>query len=159
MSNRRRGFGFWLRAWWPVAAGVAIIVLESTVFFSAIRTSGPLRMLYQALFGTVDNVEWATIHFYIRKSGHFLGYGLLSLAWLRAWWLTLPNAQLAIDAVLALLGTAMTASADELHQSLLPGRTGTPWDILLDCSGAITILVIALTCIRIFRPKRLARAA
>ncbi len=116
-------------------------------------------MLYQALFGPVDNAEWATIHFHIRKSGHFLGYGLLSLTWLRAWRMTLPKSLFVTNALLALLGTAMTASADELHQTLLPGRTGTPWDILLDCSGAITLQLIALACMLIIRPKSGQRVA
>jgi len=157
MSNSRRGTGFWLRAWLPVALGIGIIALESTTLFSAQQTSGPLRALYQALFGPVNDLDWGKIHFYIRKSGHFMGYGLLALAWLRAWWMTLPRSVFITDALLALLGTAMTASADELHQTFLPGRTGTPWDVLIDCSGAITLQLIVYVSMRIFKPKRLAR--
>ena len=148
---------FWLRAWLPVAIGVGVIVLESTTFFGANHTSGPLRWLYQTLFGAVSDTEWDVIHFYLRKSGHFLGYGLLALAWLRAWWLTLPRSVFVTDALLALLGTAATASADELHQTFLPGRTGTPWDVLIDCSGAITLQLLVYIGMRIFRPKKLAR--
>lgn len=148
---------FWLHAWLPVAIGVGVIVLESTTFFGANHTSGPLRWIYQSLFGAVSDTEWTGIHFYIRKSGHFLGYGLLALAWLRAWWLTLPKSVFVTDALLALLGTAMTASADELHQTFLPGRTGTPWDVLIDCSGAITLQLLVYIGMRIFKPKKLAR--
>jgi len=36
----------------------------------------------------------------------------------------------------------MTASADEFHQSFLPNRTGTPWDVLLDCSGALAMQLL-----------------
>lgn len=129
------------------------------MLFSAQETSGPLRALYQALFGPVSNQDWEQIHFFVRKSGHFLGFGLLGLAWLRAWWMTLPRSVFLTDALLALLGTAMTASADELHQAFLPGRTGTPWDILIDCLGAITLQLLVYVCMRIFRPKRLARHA
>ena len=159
MSNNGRGLNFWLRAWLPVVLGIGVIALESTLLFSAQRTSGPLRALYQALFGPVGDFEWEHIHFYIRKSGHFLGYGLLALAWLRAWWMTLPKSVFMTDALLALLGTAMTASADELHQTFLPGRTGTPWDVLIDCSGAITLQFVVYVGMRIFKPKRLARPA
>ena len=159
MSNNERGSGFWFRAWLPVALGVGVIALESTAMFSAQETSGPLRALYQALFGPVGNHDWDQIHFYLRKSGHFLGFGLLALAWLRAWWMTLPKSVFLTDALLALLGTAMTASADELHQAFLPGRTGTPWDILIDCSGAIALQLVVYVCMRIFRPKRLVRHA
>jgi VanZ family protein len=159
MSNSRRGTGFWLSAWLPIVVGIGVIALESTTLFSSQQTSGPLRSLYQALFGPVGNLEWGTIHFYIRKSGHFLGYGLLALAWLRAWWMTLPKSVFLTDAVLALLGTAMTASADELHQTFLPGRTGTPWDVLIDCTGAITLQLLVYLSMRIFKPKRLVRSA
>ena len=157
MWNSKRGAGFWLRAWLPVAIGMGGIALESTMLFSAQQTAVPLRMLFQALFGPVTDQDWNTIHFYIRKSGHFLGYGLLALAWLRAWWMTLPRSIFLTDAMLALLGTAMTASADELHQSFLQGRTGTPWDVLIDCTGAITLQLVVYVVMRIFRPKRLAR--
>jgi VanZ family protein len=159
MSNSERDLGFWLRAWLPVVLGVGVIALESTILFSAQITSGPLRALYQALFGPVGNLEWSHVHFYIRKSGHFLGYGLLALAWLRAWWMTLPRSVFMTDALLALVGTAMTAGADELHQTFLPGRTGTPWDVLIDCLGAITLQLVVYVGMRIFRPKRLARLA
>jgi VanZ family protein len=60
--------------------------------------------------------------------------------------------------MLALLGTATTASADEYHQSFLPNRSGTPWDVLLDCCGAITLQIIVYVFIRIFKPTRLRRA-
>jgi VanZ family protein len=159
VSNRERSSRFWLRAWLPVVLGVAVIALESTKLFSAQETSAPLRALYQALFGAVGDHDWAQIHFYIRKSGHFLGYGLLALAWLRAWWMTLPRSVFLTDALLALVGTAITASADELHQSFMPSRTGTPWDVLIDCSGAITLQLVVYICMRIFRPKRLSRLA
>jgi len=59
----------------------------------------------------------------------------------------------------ALLGTALVASCDEWHQSYLPNRTGTPWDVLLDCTGAIVLQLIIYVFMRTIRPKKLARAA
>ncbi len=47
-----------------------------------------------------------------------------------------------IDAGLALVGTALVATCDEWHQSFLPNRTGTPYDVLLDCCGALVMLII-----------------
>jgi VanZ family protein len=44
--------------------------------------------------------------------------------------------------VLAILSTAVIASCDEFHQSFIPGRTGTPVDVLLDASGACTLCLI-----------------
>jgi VanZ family protein len=159
MWSRRRSLLYWIRAWLPVAVSVGIIMMESTEFFGSDNTSRPLRMLFEAIFGPVADARWEVLHHFIRKSGHFLGYGLIGLAWLRAWWLTLPHSRFIHDAFLALLGTALVASADEWHQTFLPNRTGSPWDVLLDCCGAITLQVLVYIFMRTFKPKRLARAA
>jgi len=142
MSSDRRDPRFWISAWLPVAIGVAVIVLESTAYFGADRTSGPLRFLFQLIFGPVSPARWDLIHHYVRKSGHFLGYGAIGLTWLRAWYMTLRNSHFLTDAALALLGTATLASWDEWHQGFLPNRTSSPWDVLLDCSGALVMLWI-----------------
>ena len=83
----------------------------------------------------------------------------MGLLWLRAWWMSLPRAGFLLDASLALLGTAIVASADEFHQSFLPNRTGVPSDVLLDCCGAIVLQLLAYLYLRIRAPRRLARAA
>jgi VanZ family protein len=159
MLSNRRGFWYWVYIWLPVAIGIGVIVIESTESFGSDHTSGPLRRIFEALFGSVSAANWELIHHYIRKSGHFLGYGFIGLAWLRAWWFTLPRSRFLQDAFLALLGTAMVASCDEWHQAYLPNRTGSPWDVLLDCTGAITLQLIVYVFMRTFKPKRLARAA
>jgi VanZ family protein len=141
MSNRSRAASYWISAWLPVALGVAVIVAESTAYFGADHTSGPLRWLFQLLFGPVRDAKWAVFHHIIRKSGHFLGYGVIGLAWLRAWHLTLREAPFHTDAALALLGTTLLASWDEWHQGFLPNRTSSPWDVALDCSGALVMLL------------------
>jgi VanZ family protein len=159
MSNNRRGLWFWVYVWFPVLLGIIVIAIESQEFMGADFTTGPLRRIFETLFGPVSNARWDIIHHYIRKSGHFLGYGFIGLAWLRAWWFTLPRSRFFHDALLALLGTALVASCDEWHQTFLPNRTGTPWDVLLDCTGAITLQLIVYVFMRTLRPKRLARAA
>jgi len=157
MSSSPRGFKFWMNAWLPVAVGIGVILMESTVWFGSNHTSGPLRWLWETLFGPVTNARWGGIHHLIRKSGHFFGYGAIGLAWLRAWWMTLPRSRFLPDAFLALLGTALVASCDEWHQCFLPNRTGTPWDVLLDCCGAIALQSVVYIYMRLKMPKRLAR--
>ena len=159
MSSKRQSARFWVSAWLPVLLGILMIVVESTEWMGADHTGKPLRILYQAIFGRVSNAEWETIHHYLRKTGHFVGYGLIGLAWLRAWWMTLPHSRFLPDAFLALMGTALIAGADEFHQSFLTNRTSSPWDVLIDCSGAITLQLMVYIFMRISRPKRLARAA
>jgi VanZ family protein len=159
VSNKKHGLGYALSTWLPVVLGVAVIAAESTELFGADHTSAPLRRIYEALFGRVSNGQWESIHHLIRKSGHFLAYGTIGLAWVRAWWRTLPHSRFLLDSLLALLGTGLIASADEWHQTYLPNRTGTPWDVLLDCCGVITLQLLAYLLMRTFKPKRLARAA
>lgn len=139
--------------------GIGVIIVESTAWLGADQTSGPLRWIWEHLFGSVTNARWLVLHHFIRKTGHFVGYGTMGLLWLRAWWMTLPRAGFLLDATLALLGTAMVASADEFHQSFLPNRTGVPSDVLLDCCGAIVLQLLAYFILRIGSPKRLVRVA
>ena len=155
MSNSRRGLGFWIRAWLPVALGIGVIAIESTEFMGADHTSRPLRWLFEAIFGRVPDPRWAIFHHCIRKSGHFLGYGGLGLAWLRALWMSLPRHRFLFEAELALAGTALVASWDEWHQTFLPNRTGSPWDVLLDCCGAVSMLLATFIYLRLRRPRLL----
>jgi VanZ family protein len=155
----RRSLRFWISAWLPVAIGCTIIAIESTPYFGSDRTSGPLRTVFEALFGRVTDAHWIVIHHYIRKSGHFIGYGLLGVTWLRAWWMTLPRLSYFADAGLGLLGTFLVASCDEWHQSYLPNRTSSVWDVMIDCCGAITMMAAVYLYLRSFRPRRLIRAA
>jgi VanZ family protein len=158
MSSESRQLNYWISAWLPVAIGICIIGLESTEMLGANHTSHPLRWLWEALFGPVSIAQWDQIHHLIRKCGHFFGYGFIGVAWLRAWWMTLPHSHFLEDGFLALMGTSLIAGLDELHQSYLPNRTGSPWDVLLDCCGALTLQLILYIFLRLFRPRRLARA-
>lgn len=159
MSNERRGSGFWLGAWWPVVLCTALVACSSTPWFSAGETSGPFRWIWQLIFGPVSNPSWGVIHFYIRKSAHFVGYGVVGLAWLRAWRLTLPRLRVLGHLALAILGTALISSCDEFHQSFLTSRTGSPWDVLLDCCGAAVICLIALGFLSLTRGLRARHSA
>jgi VanZ family protein len=158
-NNPQRGTWYWVKVWLPVLLGILVIVFESTEEFGADNTSLPLRRIYEFFSGHLSNARWEVVHHYIRKTGHFVGYGLIGLAWLRAWWMTLPTSKFLQDAFLALLGTAAIASCDEWHQSFLSNRTASPWDVVLDCSGALALQLIIYAIMRIFRPKRLVRTA
>jgi VanZ family protein len=159
MSSSERGLKFWISAWLPVLIGIGVICVESTTYFGSDHTSGPLRRVWEFFFGHLSDERWELIHHLIRKTGHFVGYGLLGLAWLRAWWMTPPRAAFLHKALLGLVGTALVAGGDEFHQSFLPNRTSSIYDVLLDCAGAVAAISIAWLIRRICTPKRLARAA
>jgi len=147
--KERRSFGFWVRAWFPVGLAVLMIAMESTEYLGADHTSGPLLWLWEHVIGPVNERAWALIHHIIRKTGHFTGYGIVALTWLRAFWMSLPRLNFFQAAALALLGTALTASSDEFHQTFLPNRTGLASDVVLDCCGAMTMLLAFYLTLRL----------
>jgi VanZ family protein len=78
-----------------------------------------------------------TIDFVLRKLAHMTEYGLLFVLWLRALRGRAPWVAAAI--AIAYAGT------DELHQSFVTGRHGTPVDVLIDSTG---VLIAALLLYR-----------
>jgi VanZ family protein len=144
--EREGGWGWWAAVWLPAAFAVCIIVVESTGTFSAENTSSWLRPIFENVFGRINDAGWELFHHYLRKTGHFVGYGAVGFTFLRAWLHT--QARRGIGSliawrtectVLAIFSTALVASGDEFHQSFLPSRTGVPLDVLLDTSGACAL--------------------
>ena len=134
-----------VRAWWPSAVWVVLITFESTDYFSSSNTGSMLYMLLMRLFGQINLYEFLIFHHYLRKTGHVVGYGMLSLLLLRGWRATLDqyNRQLGRTVVLAWLGTVFVAAMDEWHQSYIPSRTGTWRDVVLDSAAGLTFLLLA----------------
>jgi VanZ family protein len=153
-SESMQGWRWWMRVWTPVVLAVAIICVESTATFSSQNTSDFLRPITERIFGAFTDPAWESFHHHLRKTGHFVGYGTVGFTFLRAWLHTLrrrgPSTLLSwrLEAsILSIFSTAIIASADELHQTFLPSRTGTPVDVLLDTAGACTLcLIVWLIC-------------
>jgi VanZ family protein len=140
-------------AWIAAILWLIVIAIESTALLSAANTSRFLFPLLHFLFG----MNWARFeywHFYIRKSGHVVGYAILSILLFRAWRATLLDATLLEMsgarwkprwAAIAVLGTALVAGLDEWHQSFIPSRTGRWQDMVLDtCAGIAAQALIFL---------------
>ena len=137
-----------VRAWWPAIVGIGLITLESTDSFSSEHTGSILYALLTRLFGNIDFYKFLVFHHYMRKTGHVVGYGVLSLLLLRAWRATFDYTLLLRAALLSWLGTACVAALDEWHQSYIPSRTGTVWDVALDSVAGVVFLVAAYFWLR-----------
>jgi VanZ family protein len=144
--------------WIPALIGIIVIIIESTGTMSAANTSRWLLPIWTRLFGPVTPERWAIIHHWIRKTGHFVGYGLISLGFFEGWRFTLAGKArnhrwlFVLAAPLSLLSTAVLASWDEWHQSMIPGRTSTPVDVGIDFSGAFTAhLILLLILLAVWR--------
>lgn len=111
------------KRWLPSLALMAVIF-----GFSSIQSAEMPR------FGAFD--------FSVKKLGHALGYGLLATAYLRGMGGKRPW--------LAWLMAVAYAATDEFHQSFVPGRNASPWDVLIfDNLGALAGLLIG----RLFQKK------
>ena len=57
LPDNNHGLKLRICAWSPVALGILIIAAESTSYFGADRTSGPLRWIFQVLFWPVSDTR------------------------------------------------------------------------------------------------------
>ncbi|MGA7908078.1 MAG: VanZ family protein [Candidatus Sulfotelmatobacter sp.] len=148
LSPHRREF--W-KAWIAAILWLIVIAIESTALLSSHNTSRILYPVLHYLFG-VDPVRFETWHFYIRKSGHVVGYGILSVLAFRAWRETFPAPGNPLWTVrwasIAVLMTAFVASLDEWHQTFIPSRTGRWQDAVLDTCAGIAVQGILFAWVR-----------
>jgi VanZ family protein len=166
MSSRFKSL---LWTWFPVLLWLAIILVESTDMMSAAHTGSWLYSLFAKLFGPISHHKIDVLDAILRKSGHFIGYGILGLLFFRAIKGTVLVFKPAISPAAESLGlrsrrwatgavfcTAIVAALDEWHQASLPSRTGTYHDVVLDTLGAAILL--ALVIARYPRTPRTAEA-
>ena len=162
-----------LRNWWPVVFWLGVIRAESTDTASAANTG---VLLYKVISTVAPRVEPAFVELLntvLRKTGHFVGYAILSALVLlalrntnrdrlrnrlqRPWGIYLRDYWRKEWALLGILLTIVTAAFDEIHQTFIPSRTGRWQDVVLDTCGAIVIQVfLYLWAARTLRQRRVA---
>ena len=139
-----------LKVWLPSAIWLAVIVTESTNLGSSEHTGKILYPIFHYLFG-MGPQRFATLHMVLRKAGHFVGYFTLSVLLFRSWRATFPrlSTRWCLQwATLAFAGTALVAALDELHQSILPSRTGAFHDVVLDSFAALVAQMVLFVILR-----------
>ena len=160
-----------LRNWWPVVFWLGVIRAESTDTASSANTGAILYKVITAIAPRVEPSFVEQLNAVLRKTGHFLGYAILSALVLlalrhtnrdrlrnllqRPWGIYLRDYWRLEWALLGILLTIVTASFDEIHQTFIPSRTGRWQDVVLDTCGAVVIqFVIYLLSSRAIRQKR-----
>ena len=139
--------------WIPVALWLVVIALESSDLGSSAHTGSILLQIWSAIFGRPDPRTFEAFHHAVRKTGHFVGYAILSWLIFRALRSTWRGLRAAAESangyfwqvrwsVLAMLGTLFVASMDEFHQSFDPARTSRWQDVVIDCSGALVVQLL-----------------
>lgn len=128
----------WLRWWWPVLVMMTTIFIASTDLGAASHQSRFLIPVLQWL-GFGDAAIGAII-LTIRKCAHLTEYALFAvLLWraLRRRPILIPRLAWPLrDAALPFGLCALYATLDEIHQALVPSRTGSAVDVMIDATGA-----------------------
>jgi len=139
----------------PLILWILFISFASTSQFSAVNTSTVLRPLVLWFLPSVNETQLATVHFVLRKLGHFTEYAVLaylarrafissSREFLRRYWFQCAFLLIVVYALL-----------DEFHQSFVPSRTASIYDSAIDVAGGITVLII----LKLLRRNSRARTA
>ena len=134
-----------LKYWLPVLAWMVFIFIGSTDLLSAEHTSRFIGPFLRWFAPDVSEATIASIQLVVRKCAHLTEYAILAALVYRA--LRVHRERVLVPAFLL---AAIYAALDEFHQSFVPSRTTSPWDVMIDCFGAAIGLALCLT----FRRKR-----
>ena len=121
----------------PVLAWMIFIFIGSTDLLSAEHTSRFIGPFLRWFSPDVTDATIASVQFVVRKIGHLTEYAILAALLYRAFRLYRDR-----PLVLSFIVAAIYAALDEFHQSFVTSRTGSPWDVAIDCLGAAIGLLI-----------------
>jgi len=127
-----------LSYWVPAIAWLIAVAIFSSKNFGAQHTDTVLRQILRLFQTSITEPHYLVLHYCVRKLAHFTVYGILSGLFFRAF-RGIQNCGRSWRMKWALLALAVClamSSADEIHQSFTPGRTGTWRDVALDMMGA-----------------------
>ena len=125
--------------WLPVVLWAAVIIMASGDSKSVQRSSRIIEPLMRWLFPQASDETIHTVVFIARKWAHLAEYAILALILWRALRGTrTPPAEGWSRRLVSVAWGGATAFAitDELHQTFVPGRQGSFWDVLIDSIGA-----------------------
>jgi hypothetical protein len=138
-----------VRYWVPPILWSASILAASSDLFSAGHTRILLLELFRRALGhPLREDVFAIVHELGRKCGHLTAYGIAAALNYRGLRQGSPDWS-AKSAIAAILMAAALGAADEAHQALVPSRTGTPLDVLIDtCGATLALLIVYSAAIR-----------
>jgi VanZ family protein len=139
LNTKLRSF---LKYWLPLLIWLGVIFIGSTGVLSAEQTSRFLVPFLRWLDPKISITAILSIHFALRKLGHFIEYGILAVLLWRALRGTLTSTRDLGIASLVFMVSAVFAASDEFHQSFIPSRTASSNDAMIDICGAVVGLTI-----------------
>jgi VanZ family protein len=131
-----------LKYWAPPIIWMSVIFVFSTDAFSGDNTGSLLWKLVNFIYPGATQEMFDSIHFFVRKAGHFTVYAVLALLLFRAFRSGSQERWRLRWALSSLMVAFLYASLDEYHQTFTRRRVGSIYDSLIDISGAATALVL-----------------
>lgn len=140
----------WLHVWWPALLWAVVIFTASTDAFSSYHTSRFIFPFLRWLLPSASAERMELIHHLLRKCAHLTEYFVFYLllyrsirasrkGWHWSW------------AFAAWFIAAAYSALDEIHQSFVASRGASPWDSLLDSTGALLALFVVFLFYLLFR--------
>jgi VanZ family protein len=129
-----------LKYWGPPLIWMSAIFFFSTDNFSGENTGSLLHKITGILYPGISRELFDSIHFLIRKAGHFTEYAILALLLFRAFRSGVGARWRWSWALISLLIVIVYALSDEYHQSFTRNRTPSIYDSMTDTYGAVTAL-------------------
>ena len=118
-----------------------MIAWFSTEEFSAENTGVALGSIFHWLLPGLSEAHIAALHAVIRKAAHLTEFAVLGGLWFVA--LTRERGLSRRGAAwVAWLVAVGWACLDELHQTIVPGRTPSVTDVLIDSTGALIAVLV-----------------
>lgn len=129
--------GDFLKYWLPVLVWMLVIFLASTSLGSGANTSRILGPMLNFLFPDITPETIAGIRMTVRKLGHFVEYAVLAgLLWRAFFRPCIDRPWHWPAAGCSVVTSIVYAVSDEFHQTFVPGRVGSPVDVIIDSIGA-----------------------
>ena len=117
------------------------------------NTSRFIRPLLEFLFPNVPEETLIIYHGYIRKLAHLTEYAILAFWASRAFRGSSAELLQKFWFIVSLALVFLVASIDEYNQSFNSLRTGSIYDVLIDVSGGLMMIII-LTAFRFLRVQK-----
>jgi len=128
--------------WLPALAWMALIFIASADAESGYHGSRILGPVIRWFVPDIDPVALERTILFARKGVHFVTFGILAALLFRALSPRMEDAWVPATGWKAWGITVAYAVSDELHQTVVPSRVGSPWDVLIDAFGAAVAVVI-----------------
>jgi VanZ family protein len=130
----------WIRfvkKWLPVLLWAGLISFFSTDHFSAPQSSRILEPLLHWLFPNLAPEQISTVLFAVRKLSHWFEYFIFAVLLYRALHAENGARSSVRPAAWTIALVLVWAAADEFHQSLVPSRSASVVDVMIDGLGGL----------------------